>query len=383
MLLILFRLMSREYWIFFHAGAVVLALVAAHYSNSEKVLLALIAVISVWSIGAILASYKESKSVARSLNDFDMGLVSKRSIPEGRGDSQLILAALAERTNRLYDLSTILHECVNSLSATHHSVSDGYSKVRRASQEQGDLFDMMGSMFRQTTHAIEPIRASISSMHYDASIYHTQAVDVRELFNQSAEIFEGIEASIEQINQRVSSLEGRVEEIISIMNMLGDISDQTNLLALNASIEAEVAGEYGKGFAVVASEVRRLATRSFKPMEQISNIANEFSTSVESISTTVTSMKELMDDGRSILGSLVVSTEGVVSSYDNISDRIKVLESSVITLGKMSSPMSKNISAYNKSHSKVYQVMESIDEALKESHDHIVAMEESLIRFKV
>ncbi len=383
MLLSIFRIMSREYWIFFHSGVVALLLVMVHYSNSEIFLVSAIIGVSLWGILAIVGSYKESKIVTKALVNFDAGVIVKRPIPNGRGDSQAMVAALTERTNRLYDLSVILHDCVDSLSVSHASVSGGYAKVMRASVEQGDLFDMMSSMFRQTTHAIDPIQSSISSMHYDASSYHEKTSEVRSLLNQSSEIFSGITNSIVQINQRVESLEGRVEEIISIMNMLSDISDQTNLLALNASIEAEVAGEFGKGFAVVANEVRRLASRSFKPMEQISSIANEVSSSVDSISRSVQSMEELMNDGKSVLSSLMFSTEGIVSSYDDISERIGTIESSVVALGSLSAPMSKNISAYNKSHAKVYQVMESIDEALKASHKHIDAMEHSLAQFKI
>ncbi len=382
MLLSIFRIMSREYWIFFHSGVVALLLAFVHYNNSEKLLFASIIGVSLWGIIAIIGSYKESKVVTKALNNFDSGVVVRRPVPSGHGDSQALLAALTERTNRLYDLSVILHDCVDSLSVSHASVSSGYSKVMRAATEQGDLFDMMSSIFRQTTHAINPIQSTISSMHYDASGYHEKTSEVRSLLNQSSEIFTGITVSISQINERVESLEGRVEEIVSIMNMLSDISDQTNLLALNASIEAEVAGEFGKGFAVVANEVRRLASRSFKPMEQISSIANEVSSSVDSISRSVQSMEELMDDGKGILSSLMLSIEGIVSSYDDISERIGSLESSVVSLGSLSLPMGKNISAYNKSHAKVYQVMESIDEALKASRKHIEDMEYSLAQFK-
>lgn len=67
----------------------------------------------------------------------------------------------------------------------------------------------------------------------------------------------------------VITLAGKAKSMVTLTDILKDISDQTNLLALNAAIEAAKAGEHGRGFAVVADEVRKLSMHSERAASQI------------------------------------------------------------------------------------------------------------------
>lgn len=217
-------------------------------------------------------------------------------------------ARAEERENaeagRRQAMATLADEFEHSV----HAIIDMMESAVRAVGESSQQLAAIGTQTRERTDAMADMASNMSSAIQMVAAATRQLGDSADAI--SGQVHEQVTASeaattsSKQGSGVMAHLAGEAEKVGEIAAMIQDVAGKTNLLALNATIEAARAGEAGRGFAVVAQEVKSLA--------------NQTHGAIGSVTDTVTTIKDQMDNAARMVGSVAHKMGQVQQGANNI-----------------------------------------------------------------
>jgi methyl-accepting chemotaxis protein len=262
----------------------------AHYLNAA--LLAASIVFSVALAGVV---------ARRIIGPLGKGVAFAQAIAEGDLTANIDIrqrdeiGQLVEAMNKMAEnLRQVIGQVADSsleLASAAEELSVSTSQMASSNEEVSSQSQTVASASEEMSATVEDVARSVTAVREASERASDSASGGAAVISQALEAMREIASVVQQSTPTVRALGEESQRISVVLDVIEDIADQTNLLALNAAIEAARAGEHGRGFAVVADEVRKLAERTVKATEEITQI-------IGSIQTETQEAVEAMDEGQ-------------------------------------------------------------------------------------
>ena len=221
-----------------------------------------------------------------------------RAANQANAATSQIAETIAEVAAGAGNQSRYVEETVRTINVLKTAID----QIAAGAQEQAWAVQNTVAVVDELHRRVQDIRRSTEELSESGE--HTALV-ARQGGERVAEAVAGIEdirTTVLDTAAKVEELGRRSQRIGEIVQVISDIAEQTNLLALNAAIEAARAGEYGQGFAVVADEVRRLAERSARATEEITELISMIQTGVADAGSAMATGTEKVERGTQLAG---------------------------------------------------------------------------------
>jgi len=234
-------------------------------------------------LGVIAVVIGLSLTIAHQINRSVSSVVeSIRKISEGEGD--LTIRVVARFKDELEDVATginrfveAMHDIVFDMIEHAKGVASGSMDIATANDKVASVVSQQRAATQEVSRAVSELAESIHHVAKQSTGASDNASESGRVALAGSEVVDKTVSSVRSIAgvvgdsaQSMTQLEQSGNKIAKAIDVINDIAEQTNLLALNAAIEAARAGEHGRGFAVVADEVRKLADRTTRATEEIS-----------------------------------------------------------------------------------------------------------------
>ncbi len=165
-----------------------------------------------------------------------------------------------------------LAEAIDTTSSSVVEMSANIGEVAQNVETLEVATEITESSLRELNSSVHQVEGNASRSHELSENASMQAETGMDAVREMIEGMQEIELSFTSINEVVTGLAEKSENIGEIIKVIDEVANQTDLLSLNAAIIASQAGEHGRAFAVVAEQVKSLAERTAQSTRKISDL---------------------------------------------------------------------------------------------------------------
>lgn len=228
------------------------------------------------TLATLIASLKVVNNMVRPLNaikeimqNIAQGHLNQRIENHRKDEFGALFSSTQTMLTSLRNFIEHVSQSSGQLLGLAKSMADANDHSNKALQDQREKTELVATSIEQVSVTVQDVAQNTQETSDAAEHANNETIHGNEMMTNTINTITVMTDEIEQTALAIRKLEGDIEQIEGVLDVIRGISEQTNLLALNAAIEAARAGESGRGFAVVADEVRTLAQRTQQSTEEI------------------------------------------------------------------------------------------------------------------
>ncbi|MGY3902696.1 methyl-accepting chemotaxis protein [Aeromonas lusitana] len=245
-----------------------------------------------------------------------------------------------------------LQEMMGEVSKASGQLNEGITGLaRQTGSAQGLLAEHVRETEQVVTAINEMSRTAVSVSESAASTAELAgqsqqlASQSRQVVDQAMASVTALVAEVETTANSIAAMQQDVQQIGSILGVIGSIAEQTNLLALNAAIEAARAGEQGRGFAVVADEVRSLAGRTQQSTAEIQTMLTRLQRGTQTVVAAMGNTRQSCQDAAQNTNKVNASLDLMAGEVVEINDLISHIATAAEEQSAVAEEINRNMSA--------------------------------------
>lgn len=245
------------------------------------------------------------------------------------------------------------------VNATTEEIAKALEQISHGAEVQAEMTGKGSTLIHELAVSVELVAKKAKESAQSARDTTATAQQGTDLAKQTMDLMKEFLDTVEYTGQQFAELNGKLQQVGKIADLIVEIARQTNMLALNASIEAVRAGEYGKGFTVVAEEVRKLADGTSRSASEIIDLVALIKEDSVKVRDTFASSSRQVNEGKKKIN----STAGV---FQSIVQTVMEAERKANSIADLSSMQSDG----------ALKMVKAIDEIAKVAEDNAAATEQ-------